>query len=124
MSCSRDGSGLSARGLRPRDILNVQYLPRRGLSRCRMLCTGRRSRARAIMGKEPQMLKIALLLILALPGLAGAEVWRWKDAAGQLQYSSVAGRGPAHAATARRAVGDLSPVPLALEVSPTPDLGR
>jgi len=38
------------------------------------------------MGKESQMLKIALLLVLALPGLAGAEMWRWKDAAGHIHY--------------------------------------
>src|SRR5436309_792287 len=86
--------------------------------------TWRRSRARAVMGKEPQMLKIALLLVLALPGLAGAEMWRWKDAAGQVHYSNVPGHVPSHAATVHRDVGYLAPAPLALEVTPSADLER
>src|SRR5437867_2166078 len=86
--------------------------------------TWRRSRARAVMGKEPQMLKIALLLVLALPGLAGAEMWRWKDAAGRVHYSNVAGHVPAHAATVHRDVGYLASAPLALEVTPSADLER
>ena len=70
------------------------------------------------------MLKIALLLVLALPGLAGAEMWRWKDTAGQVHYSNVAGHVPAHAATVRRDVGYLATAPLALEVTPSADLER
>ena len=70
------------------------------------------------------MLKIALLLVLALPGLAGAEMWRWKDAAGQVHYSNVPGHVPVHAATVHRDVGYLAPAPLALEVTPSADLER
>src|SRR2546422_1168840 len=89
-----------------------------------MLWTGRRSRARAVMGKEPQRLKLALLLVLARPGLAGAEMWRWKDAAGQVHYSNVPGHVPSHAATVHRDVGYLAPAPLALEVTPSADPER
>src|SRR2546428_12736641 len=89
-----------------------------------MLWTGRRSRARAVMGQEPQMLKIALLLVLALPGLGGAEMWRWKDTAGQVHYSNVPGHVPAHAATVHRDVGYLATAPLALEVTPAAGLER
>jgi len=70
------------------------------------------------------MLKIALLLVLALPGLAGAEMWRWKDTAGQVHYSNVPGHVPAHAATVHRDVGYLATAPLALEVTPSADLER
>jgi len=70
------------------------------------------------------MSKIALLLVLALPGLAGAEMWRWKDAAGRVHYSNVAGHVPAHAATVHRDVGYLASAPLALEVTPSADLER
>ena len=70
------------------------------------------------------MLKIALLLVLALPGLAGAEMWRWKDTAGRVHYSNVPGHVPAHAATVHRDVGYLATAPLALEVTPSADLER
>src|SRR6266550_4825380 len=70
------------------------------------------------------MLKIALLLVLALPGLAGAEMWRWKDTAGQVHYSNVPGHVPAHAATVHRDVGYLATAPLAPEVTPSADLER
>ncbi len=70
------------------------------------------------------MIRFALLLVLALPAFAGAEMWRWKDAAGRVHYSNVPGHVPAHAATVHRDVGYLAPAPLALEVTPSANLER
>src|SRR5207244_10798247 len=72
------------------------------------------------------MLKIALLLVLALPGLAGAEMWRWKDASGQVHYSNVPGHVPSRAALVHRDVGYLGaePAPPPGELAAPSDLDR
>jgi hypothetical protein len=49
------------------------------------------------------------LAALTVPVLAGAEdVWRWRDAAGQLHYSNVRGRVPDSAERVQRSIGVLT----------------
>ncbi len=57
------------------------------------------------------MARFALVLILALPGLASAEMWRWTDAAGRIHYSNVPAHVPAHAMPVHGGVGYVSQAP-------------
>jgi hypothetical protein len=72
------------------------------------------------------MTRFALLLVLALPGLAGAEMWRWTDASGRIHYSNVPDHVPARATAVRREVGYLAPVPAGApgDVAPAAEPGR
>lgn len=51
---------------------------------------------------------VLLALILFAPALSRADVWRWRDASGQLHYSNVTGRVPAQAVVVRTRLGSLS----------------
>jgi hypothetical protein len=48
------------------------------------------------------------LILLALPLIAQADVWRWSDADGQIHYSNVPSHVPARAKAVRTSVGYLS----------------
>jgi hypothetical protein len=58
------------------------------------------------------MSSFALVLLVAVPVAASAEVWRWKDAGGQTHYSNVPGHVPAHASPVRGELGLVGGEPI------------
>src|SRR5579885_2654566 len=62
------------------------------------------------------MKTLLFLAILSVPALVHADVWRWRDARGQLHYSNVSEHVPPHATVVTGAIGTL-----ASEV-PSPDM--
>jgi hypothetical protein len=62
------------------------------------------------------MKTLLLLAILCVPALVHADVWRWRDARGQLHYSNVSEHVPPHATVVTGGIGTL-----ASEV-PAPDM--
>jgi hypothetical protein len=54
------------------------------------------------------MWKALVLFAVTLPTFADADVWRWRDANGQVHYSNVPGNVPKHASPVRADVGYLA----------------
>lgn len=57
------------------------------------------------------MWKLLALLALTIPTFASADVWRWRDASGQVHYSNVPGNVPKHATPVRADVGFVAAAP-------------
>jgi hypothetical protein len=61
-------------------------------------------------------LSLPLVALLVVPAFAGNDVWRWRDANGQLHYSNIEERIPAYAELVKTQIGHAS-VPAAAPVS-------
>lgn len=67
------------------------------------------------------MRRFAVLLLLAVPAIAGADVWRWSDSSGRIHYSNVPGAVPRHAKPVRTPLGYVAGE---LEAAPPADEER
>lgn len=56
------------------------------------------------------MIRFSFLMIalFAIPAYAGSDVWRWRDAKGQLHYSNIEEKVPASAEVVRTQIGQVT----------------